>query len=320
MRLYRCSAVVVALLAAGLLTAEQVGAAPPGVGGARPEFGGFSGGGRGGYFSGGAVGYGGDFAGGGFRNNLGGYANARGQYNGYGSYPPSGGGGFNGNVGYGGGYGANGAYGGYGPGYTGGPGYNPGGGGGYGYRPPINNNPNNNAFPVIVPYPIGGGNSYGSGDPYGQNGGSGATYNSAPQRRFAPAASNYLYGQDGSVSFYATPPGNEAPIDPAPSDGPTYYTPDTGSPPPVPIPSPTGMQIARVLVRVPSDAHLWFEGAETRQSGADRTFKSPPLEPGRAYLYDVKARWWEDGKPVQRTRTITVLAGQVTKLDMTSGQ
>lgn len=68
---------------------------------------------------------------------------------------------------------------------------------------------------------------------------------------------------------------------------------------------------ATVEVRVPADARVWFDGVATTKTGADRVFNSPPLEPGKAYHYEVKARWMQDGTPVERTQSIEVTAGQL---------
>ena len=64
-----------------------------------------------------------------------------------------------------------------------------------------------------------------------------------------------------------------------------------------------------VQVEVPADAMLWFDGVPTKQTGALRTFHTPPLERGHNYHYDVKARWENNGKPVERTRRVEVYAG-----------
>jgi uncharacterized protein (TIGR03000 family) len=72
---------------------------------------------------------------------------------------------------------------------------------------------------------------------------------------------------------------------------------------------------ARVEVRVPADARLWFDGQPTAQSGAVRTFRSPALEPGQDYVYEVRARWDADGKPVVETRKVTVHAGDRAFID-----
>jgi uncharacterized protein (TIGR03000 family) len=76
---------------------------------------------------------------------------------------------------------------------------------------------------------------------------------------------------------------------------------------PLPPPDPN---IATMIVRVPANADIWFQGAKTGQRGAQRTFVSPPLEPGQGFTYEVKARWKEDGKDVEQTRQVHVKAGE----------
>jgi uncharacterized protein (TIGR03000 family) len=57
-----------------------------------------------------------------------------------------------------------------------------------------------------------------------------------------------------------------------------------------------------------------------RMGGPDRLFRSPSLEPGKTYRYDVTARWTENGKPVEVTRAVNVQAGQRAVLDLSAGQ
>ncbi len=66
---------------------------------------------------------------------------------------------------------------------------------------------------------------------------------------------------------------------------------------------------ARVDVQVPVGAELWFDGQRTSQGGADRVFHTPPLEKGRSYHYEVRARWTEDGKTIEQTQSVPVTAG-----------
>jgi uncharacterized protein (TIGR03000 family) len=72
---------------------------------------------------------------------------------------------------------------------------------------------------------------------------------------------------------------------------------------------------ATVQVEVPAGATLWFDGVQTKQTGAMRTFTTPALESGRSYHYDVKARWEQDGKPVERTRRVDVYPGARVTVD-----
>jgi uncharacterized protein (TIGR03000 family) len=71
--------------------------------------------------------------------------------------------------------------------------------------------------------------------------------------------------------------------------------------------------MVRVLVPDP-DAEIWFDNAATTQRGFDRSFQSPPLENG-AYSYTIKARWMENGQPVNQERRVELQAGQGTTVD-----
>jgi uncharacterized protein (TIGR03000 family) len=72
---------------------------------------------------------------------------------------------------------------------------------------------------------------------------------------------------------------------------------------------------AWVEVTVPAGAELWFDGQRTTKTGERRVFRTPPLEKGHNYYYDVKARWTEGGKPVEKTRQVAVHAGERVAVD-----
>jgi uncharacterized protein (TIGR03000 family) len=74
---------------------------------------------------------------------------------------------------------------------------------------------------------------------------------------------------------------------------------------------------ATIQVRVPPGAEVWFQGAKTKQTGAVRLFESPPLEPRERYAYDIKARWTEGGKEMERTLRVYVWAGARSEADFT---
>jgi uncharacterized protein (TIGR03000 family) len=71
-----------------------------------------------------------------------------------------------------------------------------------------------------------------------------------------------------------------------------------------------------IRMAVPSGARVWFDGEATAQSGADREFASPPLTPGREYVYHVRVQWDENGKAVERDRDVTVHAGDRINLNI----
>jgi uncharacterized protein (TIGR03000 family) len=105
-----------------------------------------------------------------------------------------------------------------------------------------------------------------------------------------------------------------------------YYSMHTYPPPPDGqfYPPPPGMDqvsppqpdyTVHISVIVPPDAEVWFDQEKTTQSGTVREFESPPIQPGRFFSYDVKAKWPEGGKNVEFVRHITVRAGDRTTVD-----
>jgi uncharacterized protein (TIGR03000 family) len=84
----------------------------------------------------------------------------------------------------------------------------------------------------------------------------------------------------------------------------------------VAAPAPTD-GLAHFSVAVPAaNAEVWLNGERTAQTGTDRRFKSPPIDPNKDYSYEVKARWLENGKPVERTQTVLVQANQRLTVDL----
>ena len=79
---------------------------------------------------------------------------------------------------------------------------------------------------------------------------------------------------------------------------------------------PPDPNVATMNVRVPAGADVWVEGSKTGQSGTNRTYISPHLEPGLGYNYEIRARWTEAGKPVEATRQIKVHAGDTVDVDI----
>jgi uncharacterized protein (TIGR03000 family) len=74
-------------------------------------------------------------------------------------------------------------------------------------------------------------------------------------------------------------------------------------------PNPQDNRPALITVHVPANAEIWFDGVKTSQTGTNRVFRSPPLQAGQNYSYEVKACWRADGQPVEQTRQVNVWAG-----------
>jgi uncharacterized protein (TIGR03000 family) len=73
-----------------------------------------------------------------------------------------------------------------------------------------------------------------------------------------------------------------------------------------------------INVKVPLEAEIWFDNHKTAQTGTDRRFITPSLDPGRTFTYDVHARWTEGNRPVDQTRKVTVHAGDQLTVDFTA--
>jgi uncharacterized protein (TIGR03000 family) len=78
---------------------------------------------------------------------------------------------------------------------------------------------------------------------------------------------------------------------------------------------PAGQVVAIISVIVPADADVFFDGSPTTQTGTERVFESPPLQQAVTYQYSIRARWTQDGVPVEQTRHINVRAGERVRVD-----
>ena len=59
-----------------------------------------------------------------------------------------------------------------------------------------------------------------------------------------------------------------------------------------------------------------FNGTAAEGSGALRTFRTPPLQPGREYAYDLTAEVVVDGRVRQVTERVVIRAGEETKVTL----
>lgn len=94
----------------------------------------------------------------------------------------------------------------------------------------------------------------------------------------------------------------------------TYYAPET-----VYYEAETPVRdnsVAHIMVHLPSpNAEVWLDGRPTSQRGTERTFVTPRLNPGSSYTYEVRARWMEDGQPIERTRMVRFQTGETVHVD-----
>jgi uncharacterized protein (TIGR03000 family) len=74
-----------------------------------------------------------------------------------------------------------------------------------------------------------------------------------------------------------------------------------------------------LLVKVPqAGAEVYVDGNKTTQTGMDRTFSSPELEPGREFQYEVTVRWVERGLTYEKKKVVIGSSGEVIPLDFTA--
>jgi uncharacterized protein (TIGR03000 family) len=73
--------------------------------------------------------------------------------------------------------------------------------------------------------------------------------------------------------------------------------------------TPVQANAVTVKMHVPDNARVWIEGDAVSQSGQYREFVSPPITPGRDYVYRVRVQWDENNKTIESTREVPVHAG-----------
>jgi uncharacterized protein (TIGR03000 family) len=115
----------------------------------------------------------------------------------------------------------------------------------------------------------------------------------------------YSYYPNYSAGYLGSGYG-EVPDD---SDATEDVTPPATSAAPTPPATAQASTRAYVHLHLPAGAQLWVEGKKMTSTGPDRTFHSPPLQPGKRYVYHVRARWREHGHEVTQTREVKVWAG-----------
>jgi uncharacterized protein (TIGR03000 family) len=122
------------------------------------------------------------------------------------------------------------------------------------------------------------------------------------------------YGSYGYPPVYA--PGFAG--DNGPPDSYQSFYPPSGGPPakslmqyPIEsVPPPKAATAAVQIYMVDPNADLWFNGVKMQQTGRQRDFITPELQPGKSYSYEVRAKWTQNGKQYDKTRTLTVQAGE----------
>jgi uncharacterized protein (TIGR03000 family) len=82
--------------------------------------------------------------------------------------------------------------------------------------------------------------------------------------------------------------------------------------------TPARQETASLTVVVPADAEVFIEGDPTMETGTERRFVTPPLTVGAKYRYTIRARWSQDGAPVDKTRKVQITGGAKVSIDFTT--
>lgn len=74
-----------------------------------------------------------------------------------------------------------------------------------------------------------------------------------------------------------------------------------------------------LTLKVPHpEAEVYVDGVKTAQTGIERTFISPDLEPGKDFRYELTVRWLDQGVKREQTKIVLGSSGQIIPLDFTA--
>jgi uncharacterized protein (TIGR03000 family) len=73
---------------------------------------------------------------------------------------------------------------------------------------------------------------------------------------------------------------------------------------------------AMVLVKLPADARLTFNGWTSASKTTTRRFRTPALEPGQEFAYTIHAELFRDGQTLVQDHQVVVRAGQETRVNI----
>ena len=98
-----------------------------------------------------------------------------------------------------------------------------------------------------------------------------------------------------------------------------YQDLSTGTPLIVQSQYPVSQAYATIAVSVPTPGtQVWFGDTLMAQQGTQRTYQSTLLDAGTTYAYTITARWMVEGKLVEQSRKIEVLAGKTSEVQFGS--
>ena len=133
-------------------------------------------------------------------------------------------------------------------------------------------------------------------------------FSSGPYANWMAGGGYAGYGYHGPAGYYNYPLEGHANLSALESSAPAPAEPEGK-------PIPEGAE-GQVSVTLPADAKLLFNGTAATGSGAVRTFRTPALQKGVAYRYELTAEVVRDGRVERVTETVVVRAGETAKVTL----
>jgi uncharacterized protein (TIGR03000 family) len=142
--------------------------------------------------------------------------------------------------------------------------------------------------------------------PYGQT--PGAYDDDGPTRMTPPSTGG---GDAEPYSSYGYTPGAYDYSGPAYSSGyrSSYYYAPSFTEGGLNFRAPPPDRKVHLVMRLPAEAKVWFNGKEVPGKGAFRRFVSPALNEDGAYAYNLRVSWKDGKKTVEKTRRVIVHPG-----------
>lgn len=138
----------------------------------------------------------------------------------------------------------------------------------------------------------------------------GYDYTAGPYANWMAGGGYAGYANHGPAGYFHYPIGGPpAPVIHGGHGGPVHAAPTHAA--------PVMVEGGTVSIALPADAKLLFNGVAASGNGAVRTFKTPPLEAGRDYQYQLTAEVTRDGRVERATGTVTVRAGETASVTLT---
>jgi len=98
------------------------------------------------------------------------------------------------------------------------------------------------------------------------------------------------------------------------SGGPVYSGPPPIVAAPIPPKAETPKVSGRIIIEVPTDAKVYFDDRLMKSTSEERVYRTPKLDQGDTYFYDVRVVVARDGQVLEDTQRVVVKAGETQRV------